>query len=512
MNVREDAKADGNSLKELAPVSAILVALVALFLGSEALANGTMENDGYLRILTLPLAAALAASFGRVLSVSDLGIPSHFKTGVLSALFVAVSAVPELAPGLVEIDTIVTFTFTFVGIATMMLVNSNRREEANLLLVAVVGFFLSASLAASTDFGSESWAGTDEEMIDAARSSMASILFALWASSMSLGLMVSLCMRGTLDTAGDGKLFSGIPSFDIENESSRKMMSVLALVFAVQLIPLVWLCSISGDTIVLEDDVVISNALSKYSEHQYLGSVWALTTALVIFVWSFFRSERWQVMAALVAVNWVLYSAARLVEIGNPLGIEVLPASSGDSTSAAAWFFLIFWSNVAAYVFSIRGYFGDTAPLREHSALRAWWNANYYGIMISLALFVSVAIRTGWNVLPAMNATGTQLWDMTGGSDPWYMKRVIDYVVAERSHFIFDSDRSYPMGVINPRPPLFSWSLALGGLGLNWLTGLSQEQMVWWSVSAMPAVYGALIVLPLAGIARRVHSLSLIHI
>ena len=41
MNVREDAKADGNSLKELVPVSAILVALVALFLGSEALANGT---------------------------------------------------------------------------------------------------------------------------------------------------------------------------------------------------------------------------------------------------------------------------------------------------------------------------------------------------------------------------------------------------------------------------------------------------------------------------------------
>ena len=505
MNVREDAKADGNSLKELVPVSAILVALVALFLGSEALANGTMENDGYLRILTLPLAAALAASFGRVLSVSELGIPSHFKTGVLSILFIAVSAIPEIAPELLEIDTIVTFTFTSVGIATMMLVNSNRREEANLLLVAVVGFFLSASLAASTDFGSESWAGTDEEMIDAVRSSMASILFAFWASSISLGLMVVLGMRGTLDTAGDGKLFSGIPSFDIVSDSSRKMMSVLALVFAVQFIPLVWLCSISGDTIVVDGEVV-SNALSKYSEHQYLGSVWALMTAFVIFVWAFFRSERWQVMAALVAVNWVLYSAARLVEIGNPLGIEVLPASSGDSTSAAAWFFLIFWSNVAAYILSIRGYFGDTAPLREHSAMRAWWNANYYRIMISLALFVSLAIRTGWNVLPAMNATGTQLWDMTGGSDPWYMKRVIDYVVAERSHFIFDSDRSYPMGVINPRPPLFSWSLALGGLGLNWLTGSSQDQMVWWSVSAMPAVYGALIVLPLAGIARRVHS------
>ena len=194
------------------------------------------------------------------------------------------------------------------------------------------------------------------------------------------------------------------------------------------------------------------------------------------------------------------------MEIGNPLGIEVLPEGSGSSTSACAWFFLIFWSNVAAYILSIRGYFGDTAPLREPSALRSWWNSNYYGIMISMALFVSLAIRTGWNVLPAMNASGTQLWDMTGGSDPWYMKRVIDYVVAERSHFIFDSDRSYPMGVINPRPPLFSWSIALGGIGLNWLTDSSGDQMVWWSVSAMPAIYGALILLPLAGIARRVHS------
>ena len=287
---------------ELVPVSAILAALVALFLGSEALANGTMENDGYLRILTLPLATALAASFGRVLSASELGIPSHFKTGVFSTLFIAVSAIPEVAPELLDIDTIVTFTFTSVGIATMMLVNSNRREEANLLLVTVIGFFLSASLAASTDFGSGSWTGTEEEMIDATRSSMASVLFAFWASSISLGLMVVVGMRGTLDKPGEGKLFSGVPSFNIENDSSKKMMSILSLVFVVQFIPLLWLCSISGDT-TLVDNEAVDNALLKYSEHQYLGSVWALITALVIFVWAFFRSERWQVMAALIAVN-----------------------------------------------------------------------------------------------------------------------------------------------------------------------------------------------------------------
>ena len=46
---------------------------------------------------------------------------------------------------------------------------------------------------------------------------------------------------------------------------------------------------------------------------------------MVIFMWAFFRSEKWQVLAALTAVNWILCSAIRLVEIENPLGIEVLP-------------------------------------------------------------------------------------------------------------------------------------------------------------------------------------------
>ena len=505
MNDRDDAKSDGNPMRELVPVSAILAALVALFLGAEALANGNMENDGYLRILTLPLTAALAACVGRVLAVSDLGMPARFKISFSSLLIAFVSAIPELFPNIIEIETLVSFTFATVGIATMILVNSNRREESNLILTSVIGFYLAVSLAASTGFGSGSWSGSEAELIDASRSAAASVLFAFLASSISLGAILAICMRGSLDKPGEGSLFSSLPSFDFSKEASRLLVATLVVIFLVQMLPLLWLLSISGDTI-LVDGQVVSNALVKYSEHEYLGSIWAMATTVVIFMWAFFRSERWQVLAALTAINWILYSAARLVEIGNPLGIEVLPEGSGSSTSAAAWFFLIFWSNVAAYILSIRGYFGDTAPLREPSALRSWWNRNYYGIMISMALFVSLAIRTGWNVLPAMNASGTQLWDMTGGSDPWYMKRVIDYVVAERSHFIFDSDRSYPMGVINPRPPLFSWSIALGGIGLNWLTDSSGDQMVWWSVSAMPAIYGALILLPLAGIARRVHS------
>ena len=79
--------------------------------------------------------------------------------------------------------------------------------------------------------------------------------------------------------------------------------------------------------------------------------------------------------------------------------------------------------------------------------------------MVSLAFITALVVRVAWNVIPAMNASGTGLWDMSGGSDPWYMKRVVDYVIAERSHLIFDHDRAYPTGGINPRPPLFSLSL-----------------------------------------------------
>ena len=93
-----------------------------------------------------------------------------------------------------------------------------------------------------------------------------------------------------------------------------------------------------------------------------------------------------------------------------------------------------------------------------------------------------------------------------GGSDPWYMKRIVDYILANNSHLIFDADRAYPMGAINPRPPLFTWSLALGGMGLSWiLESDNTGEVVWWSLASLPAIYGALVVFPVAGIANKVH-------
>ena len=54
-----------------------------------------------------------------------------------------------------------------------------------------------------------------------------------------------------------------------------------------------------------------------------------------------------------------------------------------------------------------------------------------------------------------MHAMGTEGFDMTGGSDPWYMKRVIDYILAQNAHLVVDADRFYPIGGINSTSVVF---------------------------------------------------------
>ena len=483
MNEMKYAKDSDFPIGNLLPAPAVLVTLLVLFFGADFLANGNIENDGYMNILILPIAAAFAAALGRIATTISLSnsFTSKHRAAIISLGFFVASIV-VINAGLTS--TIIGFTFALVGISTFALILNNRNEESSILLSIVIGFHLAVAYSARHVFDDSNWSGSAAEMIDAARAASGSMFFAFWAAAIVLGLFLTLAMRGRIEEAGSGSWFSDIPQvFGIES------LSFVGAIFVTNLIPVIWLGQI--------DD------LQVFTNHHYLGSVWALFTSVVIVFLAFCHAERWHVLGTLAGVNWTMYTFGHLQEIGNSFP-ELL---SGNSfTSTIAWFFLAFWLNVGGVMIASRGYFGDIAPMRQKSDIRRWWQAHSYGILVGSAVLIGLAVRTGWNVLPAMNASGTGLWDMTGGSDPWYMKRVVDYIIAERSHYIFDADRAYPMGAINPRPPLFSWSLALGGIGLSWLTGIAAEEVAWWSVAAMPAIFGALIVLPIAGLASRVHS------
>ncbi|MBT7938018.1 MAG: hypothetical protein HN696_02525, partial [Euryarchaeota archaeon] len=233
--------------------------------------------------------------------------------------------------------------------------------------------------------------------------------------------------------------------------------------------------------------------------NSHMSYWWAFFTGVVIMFIGFCVSERWFTRAMLVGVSWILYTVGGWQESGW-IQTEMLEGTQGLFIWAGITFFIF------VGVFYIAGHdkWGgwDNRGITDPSKARQWWQDNWAACLTFAAFVVALVVRTTWNIIPAMAASGTLGWDMTGGSDPWYMKRAVDYILAQHAHFIFDADRAYPIGGINPRPPLFAWSLALGGIVIAPFVGVAPSEAVWWSVAGLPALYGALTVFPLAAIAR----------
>ena len=119
-------------------------------------------------------------------------------------------------------------------------------------------------------------------------------------------------------------------------------------------------------------------------------------------------------------------------------------------------------------------------------------------VLALLGIFLlALTLRTAWTLEPA-TADGFQL---TGGSDPYYHKWVVDHVSATGEHLVHDEMLNYPYGANNNRPPLFDWSIAIAGLALAPFFG-DVEESTWWAMEVLPAVYGALIVFPIYAIGR----------
>ena len=466
------------SIKGIIAPIAISLALLGLVIGASALDGRGVDGDFFTAIALISLSATVPACLARFSNLIPLD-SGALRSASLTLLMLALSIVANVAdPG--SFNHLFIVTFVLVGLVSTLLNESGKFEESSVFLSVVLGMRLAAFYAGGLVISKND----SLAVIDIARESIGSAFFSFWISSISLGFVVMLSIRGPIEKRGNGKLMSTLPTLG-ENKEVGIYASLIFVCFS---IPLIWLGQI--------------DTLQEFSQGSHIGIVWASFSALVILLHAFFRSEGWHVLGSLLAVNWIIYTIGHIHELGNEL--PSLFAEDGFIGSFT-WFFLWFWMNFFAIFFASRGVFGDVAPRREKGTFRVWWNENSYVAMISLAFFMALVVRTAWNVIPAMNANGTGLWDMTGGSDPWYMKRVVDYVIAERSHLIFDHDRAYPTGGINPRPPLFSWSLALGGIAISWILEVPADEAVWWSMAALPAIYGALIVLPIAGIASRAH-------
>jgi dolichyl-diphosphooligosaccharide--protein glycosyltransferase len=128
----------------------------------------------------------------------------------------------------------------------------------------------------------------------------------------------------------------------------------------------------------------------------------------------------------------------------------------------------------------------------EKSQSRLWLEQNWKYMTILFLIFIfGLFLRSYYYYTPA-----TQDGFILSGNDPYYHKRVVDYVQDTGSHITWDPLLSYPDGALNPRPPLFDWSIAILGLVLSPFFGGNTTVSTWQVMEFAPAFWGALTAIP----------------
>jgi asparagine N-glycosylation enzyme membrane subunit Stt3/uncharacterized membrane protein len=369
------------------------------------------------------------------------------------------------------------------------LLDRSKRHEGEIILVGIVAGFVYAIqvAAAGHEWASE---GQYVELIDIDRAVTGYLFFTWWMISILTGAVLALAMRGRLQDPGQGSWFADLP--DVLGREHSPLFAGLSFWIGAHVFSLWHLSTLDNP-----DSIFLS---------EHIGFFWAFFTGLVAMFVAYCWAEHWRTLGSLIGLNWLLYTIGGWQDTGL-FGLDDVGFLNG-SLGGLSWFAIFFWLNATVLWAGFTGRLIKGGERRGAGQAHLWWGKHWYGITIASALVTALAVRTLWNVIPAMNAAGTGEWDMTGGSDPWYMKRVIDYILAQNSHFVIDMDRSYPVGSINPRPPLFSWTLALGGTLLNPFLGGNVNDAAWWSIAGLPALYGALTVLPIAATCRRFFGLG----
>lgn len=118
----------------------------------------------------------------------------------------------------------------------------------------------------------------------------------------------------------------------------------------------------------------------------------------------------------------------------------------------------------------------------------------------ALTAFFAIALflRAYFNFGPSYS-DGAFRWS---GTDPYYHLRVMEHILVTGEFLLFDRLINYPVGAINPRPAVFSWTTAAAaGLLTPFFGGDSLRAL---NMTAMfaPAVWAALTVIPVYLLAK----------
>lgn len=128
------------------------------------------------------------------------------------------------------------------------------------------------------------------------------------------------------------------------------------------------------------------------------------------------------------------------------------------------------------------------------NASAGWWQRNGKTVVLLLIFFAAALfIRSYFNYEASYN-DGEWRWS---GTDPYYHMRVVDHIRETGEFLLRDGLINYPVGAMNPRPPIFDWTIAAaGGLLAPFFNGDNEASSAA-AAAFSPAVWGALTVFPM---------------
>ena len=477
-----------------APMLGWLIAPLAVMLAIAALMVAGIDFDLDLNNTAPLVIVAIGAVLGITPRVLKENGAVKFSSSALSLATLGAAMVGHQA--IVHLSDYGAFTalqFLVVAFGVFFFDSRGRHEIATILTFGMIG--INVGMIAAGSYNNELdtiYTMPDGSLMDSLnlqRQALGYIFFSYLTIFTALGLLVAVVTRGVLNPAGEDGWFSAISAHDGGYNKSTMPLQIAAVV---------WILAHVGslyhfDSVSMADKLGLT-MVEGY--HGHFGFWGAFFTGIVAMIVAGMASEKWYTRSMFVGSMWLLYLVSSWYEAG------IWESEQLDGTwGALIWLGFTFFICVGIYMISTHEKYGGWANLDDHesSGARKFWDAHWASLMVGAAFFFGLVIRIQWYIVPSMNAFGTGTWDMTGGSDPWYMKRVVDYILANNAHLIFDADRSYPLGGVNPRPPLFTWSIALVSMLLEPMLG---DDAVWYAILGLPAIYGALTIFPIAAIAK----------
>ncbi len=139
---------------------------------------------------------------------------------------------------------------------------------------------------------------------------------------------------------------------------------------------------------------------------------------------------------------------------------------------------------------------------KAHSVSEGWFGRNSVAVYLLLIVLLAFFVRAWFAFEPSVNNSPIPgEFVVSGGSDSYYHKRIIDYVVSEHRQMRWDPMLNYPIGAVNPRPPLWQWSVVVMGYVVSPFAG-DISTGVWYSFIFSTAFWGALSMIPIYFITR----------